>query len=176
MEIQFLMFPYCSNSLRRSLNIFRAPSTCVPSPPHLHASGPHRHLHFIQAHWLFSFQPSCSAAAAAKLLQSCPTLCGPIDSSPTGCTVPGILQVRTVEWVAVSFSNAWKWKVKVKSHSRVWLLVTPRTAAHQVPPSMGFSRQEHWSGVPSPSPLCALSIVYSSLSWEHTSSLIFLLN
>ena len=83
------------------------------------------------------------AAAAAKSLQSCPTLCGPIDGSPPGSTIPGILQARTLEWVTISFSNAWKWKVKVKSLSRVWLLMTPWTAAHQAPPSMGFSRQEY---------------------------------
>ena len=91
-------------------------------------------------------------ASAAKLLQSCPTLCDPIDSSPPGSPVPGIplpvlgLQARTLEWVAISFSNAWKWKVKVKSLSRVWLFATPWTAAHQAPPSMGFSRQEYWTG------------------------------
>jgi len=84
----------------------------------------------------------------AKSLQSCPTLCDPTDGSPTGSPIPGILQARTLEWVAISCSNAWKWKVKVKSLSRVWLLVTPWTAAHQAPPSMGFSRQEYWSGVP----------------------------
>ena len=92
------------------------------------------------------------AAAAAKSLQSCPTLCNPIDGSPPGCPVPGILQARTLEWVAISFSNAWKWKVKVKLLSCVRLLVTPWTAAYQTPPSMGFSRQEYWSGVPLPSP------------------------
>ena len=91
------------------------------------------------------------AAAAAKLLQSCPTLCDPIDGDPPGSPVPGILQARTLEWVAISFCNAWKWKVKVKSLSRVWLFTTPWTAAHQAPPSMGFSRQEYWSGVPLPS-------------------------
>ena len=89
-----------------------------------------------------------AAAAAAKSLQSCPTLCDPIDSSPPGSPVPGILQARILEWVAISFSNAWKWKVKVKSLSRIRLLATPWTAAYQAPPSMGFSRQEHWSGVP----------------------------
>ena len=89
---------------------------------------------------------------AAKSLQLCPTLCDPIDGSPPGFPVPGILQARTLEWVAISFSNAWKWKVKVKSLSRVRLLATPWTTAHQAPPSMGFSRQEYWSGVPSPSP------------------------
>ena len=92
-----------------------------------------------------------AAAAAAKSLQSCPTLCDPIDGSPPGSPIPGILQARTLEWVAISFSNAWKWKVKGKSLSCVWLLVTPCTAAYQDPPSMGFSRQEYCSGVPLPS-------------------------
>ena len=92
------------------------------------------------------------AAAAAKSLQSRPTLCDPIDGSPPGSPVPGILQARTLEWVAISFFSAWKWKVKVKSLSHVWLLATPWTAAYQAPPSMGFSRQEYWSGVPLPSP------------------------
>ena len=87
-------------------------------------------------------------AAAAKSLQSCPTLCDPIDGSPPGSPIPGILQARTLEWVVISFSNAWKWKGKVKSLSRVRLLATPWTAAHQAPRSMGFSRQEYWSGVP----------------------------
>ena len=98
------------------------------------------------------WRPIIEAAAAAKLLQSCPTLCDPIDGSPRGSSVPGILQTRTLEWVAISFSNAWKWKVKVKSLSRVQLLATSRTAAYEAPPSMGFSRQEYWSGVPLPSP------------------------
>ena len=93
------------------------------------------------------------AAAAAKLLQSCPALYNPIDSSPIGSPVPGILQARTLEWVAISFSSAWKWKVKVKSLSCVWLFAIPWTAAYQAPLSMGFSRQDYWSGVPSPS-LC----------------------
>ena len=96
--------------------------------------------HFPQPHWEFSFTPS---AAVAKSLQLCPTLCDPIDSSPPGSPVPGILQARTLEWVAISFSNAWKWKVKVKSLSHVWLLATPWTAAHQAPLSVGFSRQEY---------------------------------
>ena len=87
-----------------------------------------------------------SSAAAPKLLQSYPTLCDPIDGSPPGCPVPGILQARTLEWVAFSFSNVWKWKVKVKSRRRVRLFSTPWTAAHQAPPSLGFSRQEYWSG------------------------------
>ena len=91
-------------------------------------------------------------AAAAKSFQLCPTLCDPRDGSPPGSPVPGILQVRTLEWVAISFSNAWKCKVKVKSLSCVRPLATPWTAAYQAPLSMGFSRQEYWSGVPLPSP------------------------
>ena len=92
------------------------------------------------------------AAAAAKSLQSCPTLRNPIDGSPPGSPVPGILQARTLEWVAISFSNAGKWKVKVKLLSCLLLFATPWTAAYPAPPSMGFSRQEYWNGVPSPSP------------------------
>ena len=105
--------------------------------------------------WVYkiSYSSKCLlAAAAAKSLQSCQTLCDPRDGSPPGSHVPGILQARTLEWVAISFSNAWKWKVKVKSLSRVQLLATPWTAAYQAPPSTGFSRQEYWSGVPLPSP------------------------
>ena len=107
-----------------------------------------------------------AAAAAAKSLQSCPTLCDPIDSSPPGSPVPGILQARTLEWVASSFSNEWKWKVKGKSLSLVRLLATPRTAAHQAPPSMGFSRQECWSGVPFPSPM------HESEKWKGSRSVV----
>ena len=92
-------------------------------------------------------------AAAAKLLQSCLTLCDPIDGSPLGSSVSGIFQARIMEWVAISFSNAWKWKVKVKPLNRAQLLATPWTAAYQAPLSMGFSRQEYWSGVPLPSPV-----------------------
>ena len=88
---------------------------------------------------------------AAKSLQSCPTLCDPRDGSPPSSPIPGILQARTLEWVAISFSSAWKWKVKVKSLSRVRLFATPWTAAYQAPPSIGFSRREYWSGVPLPS-------------------------
>ena len=83
---------------------------------------------------------------------SCPTLCDPIDCSPPGSPVSGILQARTLEWVAISFSNAWKWKVKVKSLSR---------AAYQVPPPMGFSRQEYWSRV-------TLSLSYFGLSLQSS--------
>ena len=92
-----------------------------------------------------------AAAAAAKLLQSCPTLCDPIDGSPPGSSIPGILQARTLEWVAISFSNAWKWKMKGNSLSHIQLSATTWTAAYQAPPSLGFSRQEYWSGVPLPS-------------------------
>ena len=115
-----------------------------------------------------SYARVCTAAAAAvKSLQSCPTLCDPIDGSPPGSPVPGILQARTLEWVAISFSNARKWKVKVKSLSRVRLLVTPWTAAYQAPPSMGFSRQGYWSGVPLPSPRVCTSASKSVSMWAH---------
>jgi len=93
-----------------------------------------------------------TATAIAKLLQSCPTLCDLTDSLLPGSSVPGILQARPLEWVAISFSNAWKWKVKGNSLSHVQLLAIPWTAAYQAPLSIGFSRQEYWSGVPLPSP------------------------
>ena len=86
------------------------------------------------------------AATAGKPRQSCPTLCDPIDSGPPGSPVPGILQARTLEWVSISFSSAGKWKVKGNSLSHVLLFATPWTAAHQALLSMGFSRQEYWSG------------------------------
>ena len=107
--------------------------------------------------FLFYKLQNTAAAAATKSLQACPTLCNPIDSSPSGSPVPGILKARTLEWVAISFSNAWKWKVKVKSLSHVQLLAAPWTAAYQAPLSMGFSRQEYWSGVPLPSPVWDIS-------------------
>jgi len=116
--------------------------------------GRHEHPWLIHVNvWHKPLQYCKVIATAAKLLQSCLTLCNPIDGSPPGSSIPGILQARTLEWVAISFSNAWKWKVKVKSLSRVQLVATPWTAAYQAPPSMGFSRQEYWSGVPLPS-LC----------------------
>ena len=99
-----------------------------------------------------SFENSFYQNAAAKSLQSCPTLFDPTDGSPPGSPIPGILQARTLEWVAISFSNAWKRKVKGKSLSHVWPSATPWTAAFQAPSSMGFSRQECWSGVPLPCP------------------------
>ena len=114
------------------------------------------------AYFMNSF--SLAAAAAAKSLHSCLTLCDPIDGSSPGSPVPGILQARTLEWVAISFSNAWKWKVKVKSLSCVRPSATPWTAAYQAPPSMGFSRQEYWSGIPLPSPLPPLFLLLSHFS------------
>ena len=90
--------------------------------------------------------------AAAKSLQWCPTLCDPMDGSPPGSPIPGILQARTLEGVAISFSNAWKWKMKVKSLSHVRVFATPWTAVYQAPLPMGFSRQRYWNGLPLPSP------------------------
>ena len=97
-------------------------------------------------------------AAPARSPQSCPTLCDPIEGSPPGSPVPGFLWARILEWVAISFSNAWKWKVKAKPLSRVQLLATPWTAAQQAPLSMRFSRQEYWSGVP---------LISSYLKWGY---------
>ena len=105
----------------------------------------------ISIFYFLPFMLIAAATAAAKLLQSCPTLCDPIDGSPPSSLIPGILQARILEWVAISFSNAGKWKVKVKLLSRVRLFATPWIAAYQAPPWMGFSRQEYCSGVPSPS-------------------------
>ena len=106
----------------------------------------------------FSTTPA-AAAAAAKSLQLCLTLCDPIDVSPRGSPVSGILQTGTLEGVATSFSNEWRWKVKVKLLCRVWLLATPWTAAYQAPPSMGFSRQEYWSGLPFSTTDCVYSFL-----------------
>ena len=128
----------------------------------LHWAVNHSNSHFTPS---VSPSPALAAAAAAKSLQSCLTLCDPIDGSPIGSPIPGILQARTLEWVAISFSNAWKWKVKVKSLSRVRLLATPWTAAFQAPPSMGFSRQEYWSGVPLPFP--ALTSPWIPAQWQR---------
>ena len=137
----------------------------LPSFNAEHASQPPTlHPRYCSARCCSYYSPSSNsqhlfsspAAAAAKSHQSCPTLCDPIDSSPTDSSVPGILQARILQWVAISFSSAWKWKVKVKSLSRVRLLATLWTVAYQAPPSMGFSRQEYWSGVPLPSPFQAL--------------------
>ena len=107
-----------------------------------------------------------AAAAAAKSLQSCPTLCDPMNGSPPDSAIPGILQARTLEWVAISFFNAWNWKVKVNSLSCVWLLATPWTAAYQAPLSMGFSRQEYWSGLPLLSLFCIAGGLFTN--WAVT--------
>ena len=101
--------------------------------------------------WNSAFVISFHKLVNNRFLQSCLTLCNPITGSPPGSSVPGILQARTPEWVAISLSNACKWKVTVKSLSHVQLLATPWTVPHQAPPSMWFSRQEYWSGVPLPS-------------------------
>ena len=133
--------------------------------------------------WMVRFKPAFSLSfftfikrflgysllSAIRMMSSaccccCPTLCDPIDSSLPGSSILGILQARTLEWVAISFSNAWKWKVKVKSLSHVRPLATPWTAAHQAPPSMGLSRQECWSGVPLPSPM------HESEKWKRSCS------
>ena len=98
--------------------------------------------------WSIMLDRKYAAATVAKSLQSCLTMCDPIDCNPPGSPVPRILQARTLEWVAISFANAWKWKVKVKSLSHVRLLVTPWTAAYQAPLSIRFSRQEYWTGLP----------------------------
>ena len=126
------------------------PIDCSPPGSSIHGNSPGKNT-------------AAAAAAAAKSLQSCLTLCDPIDGSPPGSSVPGILKARTLEWVAISFSNTWKWKVKVKSLSHVWLLATPWTAAYQAPLSMGFSRQEYWSGVPLLSPKSTAMGCYSLL-------------
>ena len=126
------------------------PMDCsMPGLPVLHHLPEFAQTH---VHWVGDAIQS-DAAAAAKSLQSCLTLCDPRDGSPPGSPVPGILQARTLEWVAISFSNAWKWKVKLKSLSRARLLATPWIAAYQAPLSIGFSRQEYWSGLPLPSPI-----------------------
>ena len=135
-------------------------SVVVSAPP---VTVTHRNLSCLEV--LFTFHhfqvtvllghlldPIKCAAAAAKSLQSCPTLCNPVDGSPPGSPIPGFFQAKTLEWVAISFSNACTWKVKVKSLRRVRRPATPWTTAYQALLSMGFSRQEYWSGVPLPSP------------------------
>ena len=141
-----------------SILAYRIPGTGEPGG--LPSMGSHRVGHnwsglaaAATSEFPWSHCPWDYTAAAAKSLQLCPTPCDPRDGSPPGSPVPGILQARTLEWVAISFSNAWKWEVKGKSLSRVRLFATPWTAAYQAPPSMGFSRQEYWSGLPLPSPI-----------------------
>ena len=101
----------------------------------------HHPLRVGVSSWFWNKPSFLLAAAAAKSLQLCLTLCNLIDGSPPGSPIPGILQARTLEWVAISFSSTWKWKWKLLS--RVRLFVTPWTAAYQAPPPMGFSRQEY---------------------------------
>ena len=120
-------------------------------PPSLYSHNKNFKIYWVSTECQSLYKLCCLVTAAVNSLQSCLTLCNPIDGSPPGSPVPRILQARTLEWVAISFSNAWKWKVKVKSLSRVRPSVTPWTAAYQAPPSIGFSRQEYWSGVPLPS-------------------------
>ena len=138
------------------------PSNYSPSPnTHIHIhihTGTHTHTDPLLFLLYLAFTQS-AAAAVAKSLQLRLTLYDPIHNSP-GSSVPGILQARTLEWVAISFSNAWKWKGKVKSLSYVRLFSTPWTAAHQASPSMGFSRQEYWSGVPLHSPFTQYNRLY----------------
>jgi len=136
----------------RELGIFRTTNSFVWYCKDIGGSPVPGILQARTLEWIaISFSNAWRWKVKVKSLQSCPTLCDPIDSSPPGSPVPGILQARTLEWVAISFSNAWKWKVKGKSLSCVWLLATPWTAAYQAPPSMEFSRQEYWSGVLLPS-------------------------
>ena len=132
----------------------------LPNPSPGDLPNPGMEPRFPHWRWILYQLSYQGSPAAAKSLQSCLTLCDPMDGSPPGSPVPGILQARTLEWVAISFSNVGKCKVKVKSLSRVRLLLTPWTAAHQVPLPVGFSRQEYWRGVPSPSPREALRCIY----------------
>ena len=119
--------------------------------------------------------PPKTQISTAMLLQSCPTLCDPMDGSPPGFPIPGILQARTLEWVAISFSNAWKWKAKVNSLSCISLLAIPWTAAYQAPPSMGFSRQESWSGVCGDSGICVnRQITTTNPRWFFTAVFLIL--
>ena len=133
-------------------------------PPHLWDS-PGKNTR-VGCHFLLQCM---KVKSESEVAQSCPTLCDPMDCSLPGFSVHGILQARTPKWVAISFSNAWKWKVKVKLLSRVWLLATPWTAAYQVPPSIGFSGQEYWSGVPLPSPIIVYKYgkIFLSGNWHY---------
>ena len=131
---------FLSTFFKSTLWVYMYPATDIS------LNGYFKNLHFKK--FKYSWLTYILKITAAKLLQLCPTLCDPIDGTPPGFWVPGILQARTLKWVAISFSNAWKWKVNVKSLSCVWPLATPWTAAHQAPPSRGFTRQEYGSGVP----------------------------
>ena len=116
---------------------------------------------------LYQVADEKNAAAAAKSLQFCLTLCNPTDGSPPGSSDPAVLQARTLEWVAISFTNEWKWKVKVESLSCVQLLATTWTVAYQAPLSMGFSRQEYWSGVPMPPPDEKNEVLLNMMVWSE---------
>ena len=163
-----LVITFLSRNKHLLISWLQSPSAVILEPPKIKSDTVSRSIYhevmgpdaMIFVFWMLSFKPTFSlssftfiAAAAAKSLQSSLTLCNPIDGSPPGSPIPEILQARTLEWVAISFSNAWKWKVKVKSLSHVQLLATRWTASYQAPPSMEFFRQEYWSGVPSPSPI-----------------------
>ena len=115
----------------------------------------------VGCHFLFQCM---KVKSEREVIQSCPTLSDPMDCSLPGSPVPGILQARTLEWVAISFSNAWRWKVKVTTLSCVRLLEIPWIAAHQAPPSMGLSMQEYWSGVPLPSLNFYIYVVYCTVA------------
>ena len=145
----YIYFTYAAAAKLRQL----CPTLCDPidgSPPGSAVPGFSR-----QEHWsgLPFPSPMLESESESEVAQSCPAISDPMDCSLPGSSIHGIFQIRVLEWVAISFSNAWKWKVKVKSLSRVWLLATLWTVAYQAPPSMGFSRQEYWSGVPLPSPI-----------------------
>ena len=128
------------------VRLFATPRTAAyQAPPSMGSSRQEYWSGLPFPHYYMSKRHCCCCVTSV-----CPTLCDPIHSSPLGSSVPGILQARTLEWVAISFSNAWKWK-KVKLLSRDRLLATPWTVAYQAPPSMGFSRQDYWSGLPLPS-------------------------
>ena len=148
--MRFKYYSFCivtNGNIQKAPNI--SPFTPTPYLPSSEVATPNNFDIFPPIFYIYKFCVYINieklAAAAAKSLQSCPTLCDPIDSSPPDSPIPGILQAWTLEWTAISFSNAWKWKVKVLT--RVQLLATPWTAAYQAP-SMGFSRQEYWSGGP----------------------------
>ena len=145
----------CSHEIKRHLLLGREVMTNLDSLLKSRDITLSTKVHLVKAMVFAVVMYGCESwtekkAAATKSLQLCLTLCNPIDGSPPGSLIPGVLQARTLEWVAISFSNAWKWKLKGKSFSRVRLFATPWTAAYQAPPSMGFSRQEYWSGLPLP--------------------------
>ena len=154
----FLFFEWVASvTAAAAKSLQSCPTLCDPidgSPPGSPVPGI---LQVRTLEWGCHFLLQCmKVKRESEVAQSCLTLSDPMDCSLPGSPVPGILQARTLEWVDISFFNAWKWKEKVKSLSRVQLLATPWTAAYQAPLSMEFSRQEYWSGVPLPSPLKSL--------------------